>query len=140
MAGPDPIENIFVARAGAIAGVRSALDYDPNRLPALPAVTMHFLGGTARDHQTGPAQEVRWAWRVRLYVPYKSGQGSEQKRSSDSIKSLLPEVLKITRADPGLGGTCDEAWIVDPEEEPDFDSDQKNASKDFLLYALTEEV
>lgn len=140
MANPDPIEAEFVKRAKALALFRDALTVDPERLPALPAVTLSFVGIDQRDHQTGPAMEVTWKWIVRLYVPLKSGQGSDFGRAQNELKRLLPPLFKVIRDDRSIGGTCDKATLTDIEAEPDYDIEQKRVTKELMLRAVTEEV
>lgn len=138
MPNPDPIEDEFVKRAKAI--VREALDVDPEKLPAMPLVTLSFIGIDQRDHQTGPAMEVTWKWIVRLYIPLKSGQGSDFGRAQNELKRLLPPLFKVIRDDRSIGGTCSKATLTDIEAEPDYDVDQKRMTKELMLRALTEEA
>lgn len=140
MAGPDPIEDEFVRRVAAVAGVRNALDFDPEKLPALPAVTLSFFGVEQRDHQTGPAMELEWSWVVRVYVPLTSSPGSDYRRVQNQLKTILPELFRIVRADPSLGDTCDGASLTDAGSEPDYNHEQRRATKSLLLRARTEET
>lgn len=133
-------ENAFVARAAAIAGIRSALDHDPEQTPRLPAVTLSFVGGEQEDRYTGPATQNVWVWLLRLYVPLRSKQGSDFRVAQNELKLYLPALFKLVRDDPSLGGTCDRATISDPLEEPDYDTDGKRVTKELILRIQTEET
>ena len=138
--GPTPIEAEFVARVKLIAGLESALDYDPHELPKLPAIAMLFLLPDDTDHQTGPATQVTWRWRIRLYVPLRSKKGSDFRRAQQHFKDLVPAILNVLRDDRSLGGTCEMARLRQLGEEPEFSVEGKYAYFDYMLLAETEET
>ncbi len=139
MAGPDPIENEFVARVDALPAIRNALDHEPERLPAMPCVTLLFVGATDRDDQTGPATEVWWEWEVTVYISL-GGKLENYRDAQAGLKTLLPEILRVVRQSPSLGGSAIKAELVDPLDPPEFDHRRRLLSKTLRLRALTEEL
>lgn len=139
MPGPDAIENAFVAKAKAIAGLKDALDHEPEKLPAQPCVTLLFTEIQQDDRYTGPATENWWAWDVNLYISLGEKRANYRDAQAQ-LKALVPELLRIVRNDPSLNGTALRAEITDPGEAPAFDHRQRLMLKILRLRALTEET
>jgi hypothetical protein len=131
---PDLIEDAFVAAASAIPGVESAVDHEPEKLPRLPAVTMLFRVPAQVDAATGPVNDVTWSWTVSLYLPLR-----DYRRAQQQLKELAPAILRLTRADPTLGGTCDQAIVSALDDDPVFSHDEGWMVARFRLTALSEE-
>ena len=138
MASVDTIEDYFVTQVAALAGIDSALDHEPERLPAkLPVVTLLWRGFVQEDVETGPNTENQWTWRVRLHVAL--GQREQWRSGQASMKVLVPALLNFVRDNPALGNTCERATLEDVGEEPEFDNDSRMMWKDMVLRAFTSE-
>lgn len=131
------VEAAFAAAAKKIIPIRDVLVYEPGqtRLPLMPCVTMLFLGAEQRDDSTGPAQDVRWQWNVYLYVGFADAQ-----RAQNELKLIVPELLRIVRVDPGLGGSCEQAWVEDAVSIPELGPDDSWMRKRLRLVARNEET
>lgn len=138
MTGEAAIAAAFAERAAGIREIKAALDYDPEKLPPAPSATLSFIGLAEREVGTGLV-EVEWRWVLRVRVPLKSGQGSDFRRAQRALGQLMPEIYRVLRADKTLGDTCIKAAILESNEEPDYDTESKRATKELFLVALTEE-
>lgn len=110
-------ENAFLAYAAAIPGVNSTSPDEPATLGKLPAVTMLFVAAPAEDRETGDMW-VSYTYKVNMYFNLTSLNAAQQQ-----MKSILPQMLAITRRDPHLkdsngDATCVWADINDRGDEP----------------------
>jgi hypothetical protein len=131
------IEAKFVELVQELGVVRSVFDHEPGQrgLPALPAVTLLFLGGEMRDEQTGITADVDWAWDVFVYVPF-----NDAKKAQEQLKSIVPELLRLVREKHSLDGACEWARLTDPLTRPEQGPDEKWLRKTLRLRARAEEV
>lgn len=130
----DDIETAFTTAVLAINGIKSAHKVEPNRLDQLPAVTMFFIGCPSISSSTG-YNVVSWTWRVSITVSM-----SDLAEAQNELKTYIPQLLAITRADPDLGNTCDWAELNDREEEPFALEDSRGLRKNLYLVAQTTET
>lgn len=135
------IAKTFAQLAGNIDGVKSALHYEPEQLPDLPAVTMLLGPSTQNENATGPQTENTWTWTVTLYLPLGGRVvGSDFQRGQELLMELLPQLYAIARRHPDLDDTCLKATLADAGDDPAFDADQKALIKELELTVRTEEV
>jgi hypothetical protein len=141
MTSPEAIEVAFAALADQVTGVEYAESYEPERLQATPAVTCVYLGydvAPEAERELGPQLEVRWEWRVHLYVTLADGQW---KQAQHAYRDLVSRLVTLPKHDRTLGDVC-EAWeLNDPRHEPDFGEHRPGMLlKELELIAWTYEV
>ena len=80
---PEVIEEIFVAHAKLIDGIKTVLPYEPDAADRkdFPLLAMFFLLPEATEAETGsghgPGEDNDWRWEISLYVTldrYKDAQ------------------------------------------------------------------
>jgi len=131
---PELIAAAFTTLAREIDALRSADDYEPERLGQLPSLTLLFTQIGQADVDTGAYTENTWTFRVNLYLPLHDYKGAQR-----DLMRLLPEVLAITRRNPSLSGTCSFAVIADDGSEPVFATEEKFVRKSLRLTAESSE-
>lgn len=141
MTSPEAIAAKFAELAGAVTGVKAALDHEPEELPSLPCVTMLHRRLQQDDRYTGPATENTWTWSVFITIPLGGRvAGSDWQRAQATLYTLLPAILAITRQHPDLDDVCGRCSIADLGDEPDFDVEAGTFTKTLELSAVTQEV
>lgn len=130
----EAIETEFARQVRLIDGVRAVVEYEPERLPALPCVTMLFNFVQQDDRETGLSTDNICTWIVTLYI-----EVNDYRKAQTSMKELIQGILAVTRRDPTLGGLCDWTQIQDGGE-PKFTEQPPTLSKSLRLLAFTSEL
>lgn len=134
MTNPDLIEDRLVEDLKLIPGIASVLDFEPQKLPRLPCVTMLLVRYDPDDTETGPGQDVHYEWRLRLYVSL-----TDYEKAQQSLKDYVPLILGAVRDDPRMNNLCDFARIRDRGMEPIFDANGAYLVKDLMFSAVLTE-
>lgn len=141
MTSPEAIETKFALLAGQVTGVEYAEDHEPERLKKTPAVTCVYLGYDVAEEdkrELGPQLNVRWEWRVHLYVELANGQW---KQAQHTYRDLVSRLVTLPKHDLTLGDVCDGWALNDPRSEPDFGEHRPGMLlKELELFAWTYEV
>lgn len=75
-------------------------DYEPQKMPQLPAATLYF-DGFRQDDITVRSKRVFWRWIIRAYVPLRDAEAAQ-----NTVKMLTVNCRKELAKDPQLGENC----------------------------------
>jgi hypothetical protein len=129
------IEQRFCEWVQAETDISNALDHEPERLPRFPCLTMLVTTYSPLQAETGPHDDVTYAWRVRVYVALNDYRVAQM-----GLKQLVPQVLGVARHHATADGLCDFLSIVDTGSDPVFASEDGWLAKDVELRAIRQET
>lgn len=131
------IRAAFVAIASGVAGVATALDYEPAELPAAlgdgAVVTLLGLPPVPTPTATG-LDTWTYVWRVNVYVNLIVGYQEAQYALADVLEALLAPFRENTNA----GGLVDWWKFTGAGAEPQFAHEEGWVFQPLLLTALIE--
>jgi hypothetical protein len=113
---PDLIEQIFVAHASQIDGIKTVLPYEPDAADRLdfPLIAMFFLLPEATESETGagagPGEDYDWRWEVSLYVTldrYKDAQIRMRDLAQKIVDNFREHILDYDAAQDQPGFSVD---------------------------------
>ena len=136
MADLEAIAAAVAGRAGALPGISSSRDHEPERLPKLPASTLLFQRAELVSQATGGLEEWAYEWRLGLYVSLEGGYQAAQVK----LYELVPGLLAVLRDDPKLGGLVAWSELRDDGAEPLFNHEERWLLKRLTLRASAEET
>jgi len=100
------IEDALVVILSGLPALKTVLDYDPKRIPALPAATL-FYSGFEQGQTESQSFTITHKWILRLYVKLV-----DAKRAQDLIKELIEDVLVAFKANQKFGGSVNIRGVI----------------------------
>ena len=124
----------FAARVVALGLGITVVEFEPAKLPKLPAVTMLFVSCDQEDVETGPPMYVSYGWRINVYVPL-----GDHRSAQETLETLVPQILSVIRPDSTWDGACEQSQLRDEGGEMIFNAEEAYASKSLRLIASLSE-